>query len=178
MPAMVESVLAEFDSPEALARAAKALRAQGYARLDAHTPYSVDAVREALGHRRSLLPYFVLAGGIVGVAGAYGLQWWTVAYDYPLDVGGRPPHFPLAFVPITFEMGVLGAALAAFLGVLFGGRLLRLWDPVFEVEGIESASVDSFWLRVDAGDAAFEPVALSRRLSELGARRVATIGGS
>jgi hypothetical protein len=51
----------------------------------------------------------VFAAGLGAVAGAYGLQWLLNAYLYPLDAGGRPAHFPLAFVPITFEMGVLFA---------------------------------------------------------------------
>jgi hypothetical protein len=46
-------------------------------------------------------------------------------------------------------MGVLAAALTAIFGVLIGGKLLRLWDPVFEVPRFESASIDRFWLRVD-----------------------------
>jgi len=32
--------------------------------------------------------------------------------------------------------------------VLVLGKLVVLWDPVFEVPGFESASVDRFWLRV------------------------------
>jgi hypothetical protein len=59
---------------------------------------------------------------------------------------------PLAFVPITFEMGILGASFAAFFGVLWAGRLVRPWHPVFEADGFDSASVDKFWLAVPADD--------------------------
>jgi hypothetical protein len=72
------------------------------------------------------------------------------AYDYPLDVGGRPPHMPSAFVPITFEMAVLAAALTIFVALLAHAGLPRLWHPVFETEGFESASVDRFWLAAEA----------------------------
>jgi hypothetical protein len=154
---MPKLLLAEFSSPEALARAARALREQGYRRLDAHTPYSTEVVREALAIGTSRLPLAIFVAAIVGAGGAYGLEWLLVAYLYPLDVGGRPAHMPLAFVPICFEMGVLLAATTAFFGVLFAGKLLKLWDPVFEIEGFESASVDKFWLSVDAADPLFDP---------------------
>jgi len=163
-------LLLEFDRPEDLARAARELRRKGYAELDAYTPYSTEEVREALPERRSWVPYLVLGGGLSGAGGAYFLQWYLVAYLYPLNAGGRPPHMPLAFVPITFEMGILGAAFAAFFGVLWAGRLVRPWHPVFEADGFDSASVDKFWLAVPADD---EPgrEALQSTVQSLGALR-------
>lgn len=175
---MADILLAEFESPDALARAVYELREQGYRDLDAHTPYSTEPVREAIGRPRSRLPYAVFVGGMLGAGAAYLAQWYLVAYLYPLDVGGRPPHFPLAFVPITFEMGVLAAAFTAFFGVLFAGRLFKLWDPVFEAEGFESSSIDRFWLRMEAVDPRFEPEAAKRLALELGARRVTLVGGA
>jgi hypothetical protein len=147
---MKRSLLLEFEHPNDLADAARALRRRPELELDAHTPYSTEEVRAALDLPPSPLPRLVFAGACLGAGGAYLLEWLTNGHWYPLDVGGRPPHMPLAFVPISFEMGVLAAALTAFFGVLIGGRLLRLWDPVFEVPRFESVSVDRFWLRVDS----------------------------
>jgi hypothetical protein len=153
---MPKLFLAEFGDPEALARALRALGDRGLRKLDAYTPYSTEVVRAALAAPPSRLPIAILGGGVLGSLGAYALQWLLVAYLYPLNVGGRPPHMPLAFVPITFEMGVLGAAFTAFFGVLYTGKLLSWWHPVFEVDGFESASVDKFWLSVDAADPLFD----------------------
>jgi len=147
---MKTSLLVEFADAGALASAARALRRRPELTLDAYTPYSCEEVREALALPPSRLPLVVFAAACLGAGGAYGLEWYTTAYQYPLDVGGRPPHMPLAFVPISFEMGVLAAALAAFVGVLMLGKLVKLWDPVFEIPGFEAVSVDRFWLRVDA----------------------------
>jgi hypothetical protein len=147
---MKRSLLVEFEHSDDLAAAARALRRRPGLELDAHTPYSTEEVREALELPPSPLPRLVFVGACLGAGGAYALEWLTNAHWYPLNVGGRPPHMPLPFVPISFEMGVLGAALTAFFGVLVGGRLLRLWDPVFEVPRFESVSVDRFWLRVDS----------------------------
>jgi Protein of unknown function (DUF3341) len=171
-------LLTEFGSPEDLALAARHLRARGQRKLDAYTPYSTDAVREALDLGQSPLSRLVFVGALLGAGGAYLLEWYTTAHLYPLNVGGRPPHMPLPFVPIAFEMGVLLAAFTAFFGVLVGGRLLKLWDPVFEVEGFESVSVDRFWLRVDESDAAFDPAHLQQELAPFNPRRHVVLGGS
>jgi hypothetical protein len=160
-------VLAEFSDAAALAAAISQLRARGYRELDAYTPYSTEEVREALAWQRSRLSWLVLLGALLGGAGAYLLQWYLVAFLYPLNVGGRPPHMPLAFVPISFEMAVLGGAVAAFLSVLVGGRLLRWWDPVFEAEGFETASVDRFWLEVRDADPRFDATETLREVEEL-----------
>lgn len=174
---MKRALLTEFCTPEDLASAARHLRARGYERLDAYTPYSTEAVREALALDASPLSRLVFLGAVLGAGAAYFLQWYTTARLYPINVGGRPLHMPLAFVPITFEMGVLFAAFTAFFGVLGLGRLLKLWDPVFEVHGFESFSVDRFWLRVDEPDPTFDPARLQEELSPFNPRRHVVLGG-
>ena len=169
--------MAEFADPEQLASAIGELSHEGFTQLEAYTPYSTEVVREALGRSRSRLSWLVCAAGMAGAGGAYLLQWYLVAYLYPLNVGGRPPHMPLALVPITFEMGVLAASFTAFFGVLFGGKLVRLWHPVFEVEGFESASVDKFWLHIRVFDEPGEREHLERELQRAGALRSVFVPG-
>jgi len=173
---MRAGVLARFGSPEALLSAATALRSRGYQRLDAFTPYPVHGLEQALGLRRSPLNWIVLPFALAGGAGAYLIQWYLNAYDYPLIVGGRPPHAAPAFVPITFETTVLVAALSGFVIFLGLARLLRLYHPVFEVEGFERASIDQFWLGIDARDPALVPSITERDLGALGALEVAWFG--
>ena len=84
---------------------------------------------------------------------------------------------PLAFVPITFEMGVLFAGLTALIGVFFWGRLLKLWDPVFEVPGFDSASKDKFWLRVHVLERQLTEPELSEVLKARGAVSIISVGG-
>jgi hypothetical protein len=168
--------MAEFSNPEALVAAIRALRADGYRRLDAYLPLPDRAVEEALALPKSPLAWFVLGGGLLGAAIAYLGMWWTNAVDYPLNVGSRPAHAMPAFVPITFELTVLFAGLAAFFGWAWLCRLPRLWHPVFEVEGFERASVDGYFLAVDARDAHFVADVSMRRLAGLGALRVLRVG--
>ncbi len=141
-------VFAEYDDPALLASAIHQVRAWGAVRVEAYTPYYVPELERALAARPSRLSIIVLVIGLGAATGAYGLQWLLNAYDYPLDVGGRPPHFPLAYVPITFEMGVLFASFAAVASVFVAARLLRLWHPSSDVPGIESVTGWKFWLEI------------------------------
>jgi len=170
------AVAAEYESPEELLAAVRALRGRGYERLDACTPYPLAEVEEALGLRRTRLPWLTLAGGICGGLGGYLLQWWCNSVDYPLNVGGRPIDSAPAYIPVTFEMTVLFAALFLFFGLWIGARMPEPWSPLFEVDGFDRASVDRFWLLVDARDPRLEEAgeepALAGVLSGAGALQV------
>jgi hypothetical protein len=149
-------VIAELPDDAALLRAVRGLRGRGLTRLEAYTPCIVDGLDEALGRRWSSIAIATAAGGLGGAIGGYGLEWLLAAYLYPVHSGLRPPHMPLAFVPIGIEMGFLFGALVTFLAVLAAARLLSPWHPVFEVPGFESASRDGMWLAVDRSDPRFD----------------------
>jgi Protein of unknown function (DUF3341) len=168
--------VAEFATPEALTEAVVALRRLGYRRLDTFTPYAVKPALEALELPRSRVTLFALIAGLAGAAGAYALEWWMSAVDYPINVGGRPPHSGPAFIPITFEMGVLFAGFTAFLCALAFARLPRLSHPIFEVEGFESASIDRFWLGIDVADPRFDRDRTEADVAALGPSRIAWPG--
>ena len=169
-------IVAEFDTHERIVQAARAMRVEGYHSLDAFTPYPMRDLEHALGMRRSPINWVVFPIGVVAASLAYALQWWTNAVSYPLEVGGRPAHAMLAFVPITFEMGVLFSALAAVFTLAAWSNLPALWRPVFDVPGFDRASIDRFFLWVSNDDAAFHPNLSTNLLFELGALRVVPVG--
>lgn len=175
-PSMRAALLAEFGTAEALLDAVRVLRENGYLELDTYTPYPVHGLDEVLGLRRSKVPLVILIAGLCGAITGYLLQWYVAAYDYPLNVGGRPAHAIPAFVPITFEMGVLFAAIAALVALLAFAGLPRLWHPVFEVAGFERATIDRFWLSVDAADPRFRRERTASELEALGALTVVYTG--
>ncbi|MCB9537358.1 MAG: DUF3341 domain-containing protein [Myxococcales bacterium] len=172
---MRSGLLARFAGPDALAAALTALRDEGYARLDAYTPCPDEAVDAALGGPPSPLARFVLAGGLSGAGLAYLVLWWTQAVDYPLNIGGRPAHAPLAYVPLVFEGAVLCASLTAFVGFLLLCGLPRLWHPLFEVSLFERASIDGWLLAVDDRDPRFDDEQTTARLQALGAEAVVEV---
>jgi hypothetical protein len=170
---MPDGIMAEFDSADALAMALERMRADGHEDLRSWSPYPVRELVKAAP--ASLIPWIMLAAGAIGGLLGYAIQWWTNAWRYPLDVGGRPLNSAPAFIPITFESCVLLASLAGFFALLWSCDLPRLHHPVFEVEGFERATVDRFWLWVGAGDREDDDV-LAEALVRLGALRCARVG--
>ncbi len=173
---MPDRLLAEFDSEAAAAAAIRRLHHDGCRRVEAYMPFPSHEIDAALGERRSRLPWMIFVAGVCGAGGAYFLQWLLEAYLYPLVVGSRPTHFPLAFVIITFEMGVLAAGVFAFVGTLWLGRLVRLTDEVQGTAGFESVTRDRFWVEVSMRDPAYDEQVTPRTLRELGALRVESGG--
>jgi len=168
-------VLAEFEREGVILEAARALRGKGHEALDIHSPYPLHGTDEALGLKRSTVPLVALAAGVTGAVSGYLLQYGTVAFLWPLNVGNRPPHSAPAFIPVTFELGVLFAALAIFGGLLFAYfRFPRVHHPVFEVEAFRSASIDALWLSAEVDGAQVDGVA--EELRRLGARQVSVVG--
>jgi hypothetical protein len=164
-------LLAEFETAERVESAARHLRAAGYRHLEAYTPYPVDAVNRALG-RRTRIGLAVLAGGLAGAAGGYFLQWYLMAVDYPINVGGRPLHSWPAFIPVTFELMVLTASIVGVVALFVRNGLPRPHHPLFAVDMFARASQDRFFLSVDASDERFSLEWTPRLLRRLGARRV------
>jgi hypothetical protein len=153
--ATIYGLLAEFPSADALCAAAKEVRAHGYTQAEAYSPFSIEGLDEALGPKRDWVAPATLAGGLLGGAGTYFLQWYAAVVDYPINVGGRPLHSWPAFIPATFEITILGAALAAVLAMLIQNGLPRLHHPLFEVEEFELASRNRFFLCLPAHDPVF-----------------------
>jgi len=165
-------VLAEFDSPEELVEAVRAVRARGFTRLEACTPFPVHGLDEALGLARSPLGWIALAAAAVGVAAALLLQWWTGAVDYPLVVGGKPFFALWPSVPVTFELAVLLASFAVVIGMLALNGLPRLYHPLFEDDNFRRVTDDRFVLAVEAADPLFHANETPALLVRLGALEV------
>ncbi|HKU61717.1 MAG TPA: DUF3341 domain-containing protein [Gemmatimonadales bacterium] len=172
-----EGLAAELASPEALAEAARRLRGEGYRLIEAVSPLPLEGVEERLQLPPSRLGKLAFAGGVVGGLLGYGVQWYGDVRAFPVLVGGRPLHAVPAFVPVTFEATILGAALTAFVGVLIALRLPQLWHPTFEIEGIGRASADRYWVTVDRRDPLFDPERTRSDLVGLHPIRVVAIPG-
>ena len=165
-------LLAEFDGPQALVAAAGRVREAGYRRFEAYSPFPVHGLAEAIGFNKTWLPMLVLIGGAVGCGAGYLLQYWVSAVAYPLNIGGRPLNSWPSFVPVTFEMTILFASLAAVLGMLALNGLPRPHHPLFGIERFDRTTRDGFFLCILARDPQFDERTTRDFLSSLHAKEV------
>lgn len=151
-------LMAEFEGPEALLEATKSAYARGFRKLDAYSPFPIDGLAEALGMHHTWLSALILGGGILGAITGYAMQYYSSVISYPINAGGKPHHSWPAFIPITFELAVLFAAIVAVLGMLGLNGLPQPYHPVFNVESFTQASQDRFFLTIEADDPMFDLV--------------------
>jgi hypothetical protein len=164
---VIYGLLAEFPSAEALCAAARHVRENGYTRAEAYSPFAIEGLDEVLGDARDRTAPAALIGGVLGGAGTWFLQWYAAVVDYPINVGGRPLNSWPAFIPATFELVILGAAVAAVLAMLVQNGQPKLYHPLFEVEEFELASRNRFFLCLPAHDPVFAPGPARTLLADL-----------
>jgi hypothetical protein len=167
--------MAEFEEHDQLLEAARRAYAAGYREMDAYSPFPVEELAEALGHNYSLVPLITLLGGIAGGLGGYFMEWYSMARLYPFNVGGRPHNSWPNFIPIVFELTVLIASLSAFTSMLVLNRLPQPHHPVFNVAQFRRASIDRFFLCIEAEDPKFERAGTWRFLEGLRPLSVAEV---
>ena len=163
----IHGLMAEFDNPTDLVEAANHARLAGYTSMDAYTPFPIEELDDALALKKNRLPLIVLLGGIVGGGGGYFLEYWTQVIAWPMNIGGRPFHSWPHFIPVTFECTVLGASLAAFVGMLALNGLPKPYHPVFNVPAFGRASRDRFFLCIESTDPKFDRYATESFLKDL-----------
>jgi len=168
-------LMAEFETPEQLVRAAEAAHHEGYRKMDAYSPLPIEELHHAMHIPDSPLPKFVLAGGIAGMIGGFGLLYWIAAITYPLNVGGRPYNSWPAFIPITFETTVLLAGLTTLATLVFLCGFPMPYHPVFNVPRFKHASRDRFFLCIEAEDTKFDLQRTKEFLRTLHAHEVAEV---
>jgi hypothetical protein len=165
-------LLAEFDTPQAILSASQQAYDKGYRKIDAYTPFPVEGLSDAIGFRHTRMPLIVLLGGIAGCIGGYFLQYWAMVVSYPINTGGRPLNSWPAFIPVTFELTILSAALAAVFGMFALNGLPMPYHPLFNVPRFATASRTRFFLCIESRDAHFQMERTKHFLESLGPQGV------
>lgn len=137
-----------FEDPDAVLKATVLAREQGLKPVDVHGPYPIHGMDEALGLKRSWIPYPVLVMGLVGMALAFLFMAWTSAIDWPINVGGKPFVSWPALVPITFAGMVLFAGFANIISLLIACKLPRKQVDIIDPR----ITHDVFALIIDGGE--------------------------
>ena len=171
----IYGIMAEFDSASDLVAAARKTHESGYQKIDAYSPFPVEELSEAIGFHTNRVALVTLIGAITGGISGYLMQYWMNAVNYPVIVGGKPPHSWPAFIPITFEMTILFGGISAVLGMLALNGLPMPYHPVFNVPRFAMATKDRFFLIVFSTDLKYSPAGTRQFLESLGPRSISEV---
>ena len=168
----IYGLVASYDTPEALLKAAERVRDAGYTHTDALTPFPVHGIVDALGIPKSKMASLVFLGAVVGCLTGFGLQYWVSVITYPHIVSGRPLFSWPNFIPVIFECTVLFAGLTAFIGMLARNNLPRPYHPVFAAPLVGDATTSKFVIVIEATDPKFSLEGTQALLRGSGAEQV------
>lgn len=151
-------LLAEYDTPNALAQAAMKVRDAGYRVWDCHTPYPLHGLDEAMGLPTTKLGFISFFAGMTGLVGAVLLIQYCNNWDYPIIIGGKPTGwgaFP-SMVPIMFECTILFTGFGTLFGMLGLNKLPRHHHPIFNSDRFDAATDDKFFISIETTDPKFD----------------------
>lgn len=172
----IYGVVGEFENERQLIQAATKSREAGIRHVEAYAPFPVEGLSEALGLKRNNVALLTLIGGLCGGLGGFGFQYWVNVVAYPLNIAGRPLNSWPAFIPVTFELTVLGASLTAVFGMLALNGLPQPYHPLFNVERFSKhATSDRFYLCLEAHDHNFNVADAARFLESVGAQHISEV---
>ena len=164
-------LIATFPDAESLLKAVQAVRKDNFSIYDVYSPYPIHGMDEAMGLRRSRIPWATLVVGFTGLALALTFQFYTAVLDWPLNVGGKPDNSTLAFIPICFELTVLLGGLATVAALFVRARLYPGKKEQLPVEGVTN---DKFALVLRRKDTRFNINRVQELLNDSGAREIHT----
>lgn len=165
-------LIAQFDTPAAVMRAAETVRDQGFTRWDVFTPYPVHGMDKAMGMKNSKVGWFSFLGGVTGYTTGMVMIWWMNAHDYPLVVGGKPMFSPFSAFPPSYELTILLGAFGALFGMLFLNKLPRLHHPLLKHRPFAKASHDRFFLVIECDDPKYSATTTRSLMESLGSKHL------
>jgi hypothetical protein len=161
-------LIATFETPGALMRAAEQVRDAGYRRWDCITPFPIHGLDKAMGVGRSKVPRISLCGGITGFCTGMSMIWFMDKFDYALTVGGKPFFSPLFAFPVSYELTILFTAFATIGGMFFLNGLPMHYHPVLNYDKIRRGTDDLFFIVIERSDPRFNPDNTKALLAKVG----------
>ena len=166
------ALIATFDTTPDIMRAASLVRDAGYKFWDCITPFPVHGIDKAMGVRRSRVPRFSLAGGILGFCTGMSMIFYMNGFDYRLTVGGKPFFSPMFAFPISYELTILFTAFATIIGMFILNALPQHYHPVMKYDQIHRALDDRFFIVIETRDPKFDPAATRALLAKAGGTNI------
>jgi len=165
-------VLAEFASPADVYHAAEKVRDAGFKKWDVYSPFPIHGIETAMGIGDSKMGWISFFGACTGAFGGFGLQLWIHRFAYPLLIGGKPMIAYPAYIPVTFEPGVLFTGFATILGMLALNGLPRFYHALFKSDNFKKATDDGFFIGIEAKDPKFSVESARALLESIGGKNI------
>jgi hypothetical protein len=166
---MSHLLVVEFETAEAMNRAAGEAAGKGYPARDALSPFPVPEVMQHLRYQRKpVMGWAMVLAGAAGACIMWFVQWFSASQDYPIISGSRPLNSWEIFFIVSIEACILCSGVGGFITFIRDCGLPSLNHPLFEAN-IERASQDRFFLifeaREDLRDSVAQLVAQLQPLS-------------
>jgi hypothetical protein len=122
--AIKKFAVACYDTEDTLFPAVEKVRHSGYKLHDVYTPFPVHGLDVAMGLKETDLHVAGFIFGLTGTSTAVGFMSWIFTSDWPINFGGKPNWSLPAFIPITFELTVLFAAVGMVLTYCYLNQIM------------------------------------------------------
>jgi hypothetical protein len=165
-------VLAEFAGVKEVYHAAEKVRDKGFKKWDVHSPFPIHGIDHAMGIGDSRVGWIAFFGAMAGCFGGFGLQYWINVLAQPVVIGGKPLNPYPAFVPVSFEPGILFTAFSCLLGMLALNGLPRLYHACFRSKNFAKFSDNGFFISIEAKDPKFNVNDVQKFLADIGGRNI------
>lgn len=165
-------ILAEFSSPGDVYHAAEKVRDKGYKKWDVYSPFPIHGMDKAMGMGQSKMGWLSALGGLTGATCGFSMQYWISVYAQPVIIGGKPLNSYPAFVPVTFEPGILFTAFFTVFGMFALNGLPRLYHAVFRSKNFAKATDNGFFIGIEARDARFDINETKKLLESIGGQNI------
>lgn len=168
--AIKKFVVGCFYDENVLFPAVKQVRKAGYKIHDVYTPFPIHGLDAAMGLRDTSLHTAGFIYGITGTTVALSFITWVFTTDWPMNIGGKPFFALPAWIPITFELTVLFAAVGMVLTFCY---LCQLAPFVKKDHFHLRATDDTFVMAIECTDKTNEEE-VREFLNSVGAKEIST----
>jgi hypothetical protein len=163
-------VVGVFDDEDILLSGIKKVRKSGVKIQEVYSPFPVHGIDDALGYKKSRLPIAAFLFGMTGTSLALTMQIGMLGFDWPMIIGGKNFASLPPFIPVTFELTVLLAALCMVGTFMIVSDMKPYkWPRQFDVRSTDDKHVMAIDLSANAGKSKEE---LSQILKDSGASEV------
>ena len=143
-------IVGVFEDEDVLLDAVHKVRSNGVKIHEVYSPFPVHGLDEALGYKRSRLPIAAFLFGMTGTSLALIMQIWMLGYDWPMIIGGKNFASLPPFIPVTFELTVLLAALGMVATFMIASNMKPYgWPVQFDVRSTNDKHVMAIDLAVN-----------------------------